>query len=195
MPQAAEDEPGSLASMIATLRLILGWACVALGVLNLAMGLVSATYVTFHVVLLITGLLLLGAGRVGRLPSGVAALAGAGVALAGLVGTAIPALAVECCSSGYVTRHGFPFTMLARDPGGWRFDPARTVADLLFWLCVAVIVALVVAQVRPAPAKPRKPRVTASPWASAHSEPRATGRHARDDRPRAADDENVGGLP
>ncbi|GAB2609353.1 hypothetical protein Aab01nite_23220 [Paractinoplanes abujensis] len=197
MPQAAEDEPGTLASTIATLRLILGWACAALGVLNLAMGLTSATYVTFHVMLLVTGVLLLGPGRAGRPLPGFAALTGLAVALAGLIGTALPALAVECCSGGYANRHGFPFTMLARDPGGWRFDPGRTVADLVFWLCAGVVVALLVARVRPAPAPTTRPRRAESPWGrpAGHAEPRSTGRHARPDRSRAADDENVGGLP
>ncbi|MBU2662875.1 hypothetical protein KOI35_05075 [Actinoplanes bogorensis] len=194
MPPAAEVDPGPLASLIATLRLIVGWACFALGVLNLAMGLVSASYVVFHVVLIVTGLLLLATGRLRRRPSVVAHAAGGAAGVLGLVGTAIPRLAVECCSGAYGIRHGFPFTMLARDPGGWRFDLARTVADLVFWICAGFIVTVVVGQVRPAPDKPAGRRPVESPWRTpGHSEGRNVGRHAREAR--TADDENVGGLP
>ncbi|GID25314.1 hypothetical protein [Paractinoplanes brasiliensis] len=263
MSQAAEDEPGFLASTIATLRLIAGWACAALGVLNLAMGLAPASYVTFHVVLAITGLLLLAPGPAGRRrPPGPAVVAGGTVALVGLAATTVPALAVECCSGGYAVRHGFPFTMLARDPGGWRFDTVRTVADLVFWICAGLIVMLALTRVRPTTTRPAEPNATgrhaaepypsgpdateqhaAEPYPSGpetterhaaepyqpgpkttgrhaaeppatgrhaaeplwgpspgsspagHAEQRSVGRHARDDQPRTADDENVGGLP
>ncbi|MBM2622563.1 hypothetical protein JIG36_44380 [Actinoplanes sp. LDG1-06] len=202
MPQAAEDEPGPLASSVATLRLIAGWACVALAVLNLAMGISPATYAAFHLMLLVTGLLLLGTGRIAKPPSRFAVAAGGAVAALGLIGTAIPVLAVECCSRGYAVRHGFPFTMLARDPGDWRFDLGRTVADLVFWLCAGLIVMLVVAQARPA-----APRTGPSTWSGpatpprgtvGHAESRSAGRHARPDpdtKGRTADGENVGGLP
>ena len=194
MPPAAEVDPGPLASLFVTFRLIVGWACFALGVLNLAMGLVTVSYVVFHVVLLITGVLLLASGRVGRQPSVVAGAVGGAAGLLGLLGTAIPRVAVECCSGTYGIRHGLPFTMLARDPGGWRFDLTRTVADLVFWICAGFIVAIVVGQALPARDKPAGKRPVESPWRSpGHSEKRNTPRHAREAR--AADDENVGGLP
>ncbi|MGK5679204.1 hypothetical protein [Actinoplanes sp. URMC 104] len=195
MPPAAEEEPGLLASSMATLRLIVGWALVALGVLNLAMGLVSVSYVVFHVVLLVTGLLLLGVSRLGRRPARLAWIAGGLVAGLGLVAGAIPALAVGCCSPGYAVRHGYPFTMLARDPGGWRFDAARTVADLLFWLCAGMIVMVVADRLLPSPrrSEPRRPGKTPRP--SMHAEERNAGQPSREHRARAADDENVGGLP
>ncbi|MDY7089283.1 MAG: hypothetical protein SYR96_29770 [Actinomycetota bacterium] len=269
MSQAAEDEPGFLASTIATLRLIAGWACTALGVLNLAMGFRPASYATFHVVLVTTGLMLLAPGPAGRRrPPGPAVVAGGTVALVGLAATAAPALAVECCSGGYAVRHGFPFTMLARDPGGWQFDTVRTVADLVFWICAGLIVMLALTRVRPTTTRPAEPNATgrhaaaepypagpdaterhaaepypagpdttgpdaterraAEPYPAGpdaagrhaaepspsgrhaaeptweptlgsppagHAEQRSVGRHARDDQPRTADDENVGGLP
>lgn len=174
MSQVAEDEPGFLASTIATLRLIAGWACAALGVLNLVMGLTPASYVTFHVVLVVTGILLLAPGQAGRQrPPGPAVVAGGTVALVGLAATTVPALAVECCSGGYAVRHGFPFTMLARDPGGWRFDTVRTVADLVFWICAGLIVMLALTRVRPATTR--------------SAEPNATGRHAAEPYPAGLD--------
>ena len=184
------DEPGLLASSVTTLRLIAGWACVALGVLNLAMGLTSFGYVVFHVVVLIAGLLLLGVGRHGRSRTVARLIAGA-VAGLGLVGTALPATAVECCSRGYAVRHGFPFTMLARDPGGWRLDAARTVADLIFWACVGTVVLALVARLtpaRPAPVDPGPAPAAPAPGGGTHAEQRAAAT-------RAAHDENVGGLP
>ncbi|WP_250003107.1 hypothetical protein [Actinoplanes sp. M2I2] len=174
MPAAVEDdEPGFLASAGATFRLIVGWACVALGLLDLAMGLNDVSYVVFHVVLLITGLLLLGAGRIGSRLSGLAWAAGGLVAVLGLVGSTIPSLAVACCSRDYAVRHGFPFTMLARDPGDWRTDPFRSVADVLFWLCAGLIAMAVVAWLRPARPEPR--RADASPVGNppGHAEKRA----------------------
>lgn len=164
MPEAVEDdEPGFLASMGATFRLIVGWAFVALGVLDLAMGLVDPAYVTFHVVLLVTGVLLLGTGRAENRPSGLTWAVGGLVAVLGLVVSTIPAVAVACCSREYAVRHGFPFTMLARDPGGWRFDPFRSVADLLFWLCAGVIALVVVAWLRPSRRKPQEAMPQAQP--------------------------------
>ncbi|WP_127498049.1 hypothetical protein [Actinoplanes solisilvae] len=188
MSQAAHDEdPGFLVSAATTLRLILGWAFVALAGLDLAMGLDGVAYVMFHVVVLLTGLVLLGADRVGRRPSRFAWLAGASVAGAGLVVSAIPVLLVECCSSGYAVRHGFPFTMLARDPGGWRFDLYRTVVDLLFWLCAGLLVTVVVARVKP-------PRDKPAPRTSGHAEARNTPDVEGETSP-VADPKNVGGLP
>ncbi|MCO8272380.1 hypothetical protein M1L60_17435 [Actinoplanes sp. TRM 88003] len=172
MPEAAEDEElGFVASAAATLRLILGWALVALGLLNLAMGLTDGPYVVFHAVLLVTGLLLLSAGRSLGPVSRLAWLAGGLTAGLGLVVSAVPALTVACCSRGYAVRHGFPFTMLARDPGGWRFDLVRTLADLLFWLCAGLIVLVAAARLRPArdTAAPRPP--------TSHSEARNAGHH------------------
>ncbi len=195
MPEpAGDDEPGLLASTVTTLRLIVGWALIALGVLNLAMGLATVAYTVFHVVLLFTGLLLLGLGRVGRRPGRITLLAGGLVAVLGLVISAIPALTVECCARGYAVRHGYPFTMLARDPGSWHLDAGQAVADLLFWACAGTIVAVVVAHLVPAaPAEPTRPAT--APRHNAHAEGRVAREQDRPREARAADDENVGGLP
>jgi len=203
MPQAVEHgDPSFLGSAATTLRLIVGWAFVALGVLDLAMGLDGVAYVVFHVMLLITGAVLLSGGRIGRGPSRAAQLAGGLVAGLGLVGTAIPALAMGCCSQTSVERHGFPFTIVARDPGGWRFDGFRTGADLIFWLCAGLIVSVVLTRVLPASEKPREvdPGPEAPPtYAKARNSPgRETEDHQSGDQvreARTADGENVGGLP
>lgn len=176
MPEAAEDdEPGFLASAGTTLRLIVGWAFVALGVLDLAMGLTDASYVAFHVVLLVTGLLLLGASRVEGWTSRLAWLIGGLVAVLGLALSTVPPLTVACCSRGYAVRHGFPFTMLARDPGGWRFDLARSLADLLFWLCAGLIVMAAAARFLPA-RRAAEPAPEAGP-PTGHAEARNAGLH------------------
>lgn len=174
MPEAVEDdEPGFLASVGATFRLIVGWAFVALGVLDLAMGLADASYVAFHVVLLATGLVLLGASRAEGWTSRLAWLTGGLVAGLGLVISTIPPLTVACCSRGYAVRHGFPFTMLARDPGGWRFDLARSLADLLFWLCAGLIVMVAAVRFLPARRAAEPPSDAAPP--AGHAEARNAG--------------------
>ena len=193
---AQDDDPGFLVSAATTLRLILGWAFVALGLLDLAMGLDGVAYVLFHVLLVITGLVLLGGGRAGRRPSRFARLAGAFVAGGGLVVSAIPELLVECCSRAYSDRHGFPFTMLARDPGGWRFDLHRSIADLLFWGCAGLLVTVVVGRVRPAPEQPDAGAASGT----SHAEARNTGDQGHDGTDSlpaggAADGKSVGGLP
>lgn len=187
-------------SAATTLRLILGWAFAALGLLNLAMGLDGVAYVLFHLMVLVTGLVLLGGDHLGRPPSRFARLAGASVAGGGLIVSAIPTLMVECCSGKYADRHGFPFTMLARDPGGWRFDLYRSIADLLFWLCAGLLVTVAVARIVPTPTAPEP----GAEVGGAHAEARNTGAAPEPDgessldRVRgggAADGRNVGGLP
>lgn len=173
MPEAVEDdEPGFLASIAATFRLIVGWAFVALGVLDLAMGLVDPSYVVFHVVLVVTGVLLLGTGRAGNRLTGLTGAVGGAVAALGLVVSTIPSLAVACCSRDYAVRHGFPFTMLARDPGGWRFDPYRSIADLLFWLCVGVIALVAVAWLGPGRRGTGQPEAVPPSAPASHAEGR-----------------------
>ena len=93
MDDAPEEEPGFLASTATTLRLMFAWACLAIGVLDLSMGidLDDAPYLVFHVVLLITGAVLMGWNRLsGPLPR-------VGLAAAGLVvaaGLAVSALSL-----------------------------------------------------------------------------------------------------
>ncbi|MFF5079781.1 hypothetical protein ACFY36_22245 [Actinoplanes sp. NPDC000266] len=183
MPEA---DPGLLAGAATTLRLIIGWAFTALALLNLAMGLDSFAYGLFHVVLLLAGVTLLGLQRVGGRPGRIAWIAGSAVAVLGLVVSTLPKSQVNCCSSEYGVTHGFPFTVLARDPGGWHADSVRTVYDLLFWALAGMLVLIAVARLTPAPAHP----APISP-----SRPPATNDHAEERGTRTADDENVRGLP
>jgi hypothetical protein len=183
-----------LTSSATTLRLIVGWAGTALGALNLAMGIdtgrgtTDGTYLLFHLVLLLAGLLLLALGHLRRRPSRLGLLAAALVTAGGLVISALPATAVGCCLLGYAVRHGFPFTLLARDPGGWRWDGLLLIADLLFWACVGLFVLVPITLVWHGESARTLPAVRHP----THTEQRAT---AAAEHVRAADDENVGGLP
>jgi hypothetical protein len=191
-----DAEPDDLLTSSAmTIRLIAGWAGTALGALDLAMGVrvgrgsTDGSYLLFHVVLLLAGLLLLALGHLGTRPSRPGILAAALVTVGGLVIGALPATTVVCCLFDYAVRHGFPFTFLARDPGGWRWGGPQLVADLLFWACVGLFVLVAVAAFRPGDRGARPDDTMAQPT---HAEQRAT---AADEPVRAADDENVGGLP
>ena len=159
----AEHDPGLLTSSATVIRLLIGWSGTAIGILNLSMGVDSYSYLIFHAVLLITGVLLLGADRLlgDRRPDRVAVLAGTGITLLGLVLSAVPATTV-CCMRDLTERHGYPFALLGRAPGPWQFSFGHAVADFIFWACLGVIVAVL-----------RRPAT----------------------RVRAAEDENVGGLP
>jgi hypothetical protein len=194
-PTAPADGPGLLASSVTTLRLIAGWACGALGVLNLSMGMdtgrgtIDHSYLAFHVVLLITGLALLSWGPANRSPRRPAWLAAGLVTVLGPVLSALPAYAAVCCLGEFPVRHGFPFTLLAHGAGGWHADGIRTLLDLLFWVCVGFLVLVVAGRLR---------RADPEPWTRRHSQPAAhPTTHSADlvDEARAPRDENVGGLP
>jgi hypothetical protein len=167
----AEHDPGLLTSSATVVRLLVGWSGTAIGILNLSMGVDSVSYLLFHALLLITGVLLLGVDRLigDRRPDRTAFLAAGGVTLLGLVLSAVPATTV-CCMRDHAERHGFPFALLGHDPGPWRFSFGLAVADLVFWLFAGVIVLVLVTLVRPA-------------------------RRVPPTRVRAAEDENVGGFP
>ncbi|XVU24752.1 hypothetical protein ACQPZJ_47355 [Actinoplanes sp. CA-054009] len=201
-------EAGVLTGAATTLRLIIGWAFTALALLNLAMGLDSFTYGLFHAVLLLAGVTLLGLPRVGCRPGRIAWIAGSAVAVLGLVISALPKTKVNCCFSEYVTRHGFPFTMVARDPGGWHADGARIVIDLLFWALIGMLVLIAVGRLTPAPSSPSPPAPphsepphfappdSASPTSAGPAPASPDGsRHAEERGTRTADGENVRGLP
>jgi hypothetical protein len=170
-----QADPGLLTSSVTVIRLLVGWSGTAVGILNLSMGADSVSYLVFHALLLITGVLLLGFDRLvgDRRPDRTAYLAGGGVTLLGLVLSAVPAT-TGCCMRDLAERHGFPFALLGRDPGTWQFSAGHTVADLVFWACFGAIVLVLVTRLRPArDVPPREPAA----------------------RERAAEDENVGGLP
>jgi hypothetical protein len=178
------DEPGVVASSVSMLRLMVAWACIAVGLLNLAMGVDVADwpYLVFHVMLLVSGLSLLAFGMLRRRPGPVAWCIGAVLTVAGLVLSALPRIATVCCMGGYRVRHGFPFSLLAHGEGGWHFDPGRATADLIFWAGAGLLALLLVTALRrgPIPVDPAPER----PYAT----------HAEDRTP-APRDENVGGLP
>lgn len=182
------DEPGLVASSVTTIRLIVGWACAALGLLNLAMGIdigpgtTDGPYLLFHVMLLVTGLALLALGLLRRRPGPVACLTGVAVTVAGLVLSAVPRTSIVCCLREYPARHGFPFTLLAHGSAGWHFDAGHAIADLIFW-CGAGFLALLLVM----PLGRRRPTSETDP-----EHPHPT--HAEDRTP-APRDENVGGLP
>jgi hypothetical protein len=190
---APADGPSLLASSVTTLRLIAGWACTALGVLDLSMGIdtgqgtTDRSYLVFHVVLLITGLALLGRGQAKSRPRRVAVLAGGLVAVLGAGLSTLLTTAAACCLGEYPTRHGFPFTVLARGADGWHADGARTLLDVLFWVCAGFLVLVVVEIFRAAPK--RQPQPTSPP---AH--PATHGADLVDEAP-VPRDESVGGLP
>ena len=160
-----EDEaPGLWTSFGTALRLIVGWFCVAIGVLNLLVGVdwtggdPDTAYVTFHGMLVVGGLLLLSLSRLVRRPGTIGYLAGGLVAAAGLLVGSIPVNNTVCCMTGFAIRHGWPFTFLARDEqaGRWHVDSQHLLADLLFWGYAGLIA---MATVRRAHAEPRVPRV------------------------------------
>ena len=130
MRDAPAEDPGFLASTATTLRLMFAWACLAIGVLDLAMGidLAETSYLVFHVVLLITGVALMGWNRLSGPPPPISLAAGGLVTATGLVASALT---------------GFPFRF-----GG---------ADVVFWVCIGVLTLSVVRLVRPVPAPPVHP--------------------------------------
>jgi hypothetical protein len=142
--EVADDEddetPGLWTSFAIALRLIVGWFCVAIGVLNLLVeldrtsGTTDLPYLIFHAVLLVGGVLLLALGWIGPNPGAVGYWAGGTVAGLGVIISAIPATTTVCCLTAFSVRHGFPYTFMARDVGArWHIDSQHTLADLLFW--------------------------------------------------------------
>lgn len=193
------------ASSAIGVRLIGGWACTAVGVLDLSMGLDPRPYVIFHAVLLAGGLLLLAMGKLPKRPTPIGYAVTAALAVPALVLAALPRTSAACCMRDLAIRHGYPLTVLAWDDGRKRhFSPGHTVADLLFW-CLAGLIVLVAATLvlrrRPAAATANAAGAAANDLAGGAVESGRRATHAEDraaaevDRARAADDENVGGLP
>jgi hypothetical protein len=134
-PMAEDETPGPVASALALLRLMAGWAAAALGLLNLSMGIdtdpdsTDGPYLVFHVVLLITGLIVLTFGGMHRRPGRIAVLTGAFGAGGGfLVGLLLD---------------GYPFPLS---------QGRHVAADLVFWGCVGLSVLLLRTRLQKAPA-------------------------------------------
>jgi hypothetical protein len=217
--------PRLWSSFAMALRLLGGWLCVAIGVLNLLVELdrsgreAGAAYLTFHFVLLVGGVVLLALPVIEPRPGRVGYLSGAAAALAGLIGSAVPATQSICCVRTFAVRHGFPFTFLARHGAGdrWHVDGRHTLADLLFWAYVGLFALVAASLLRRGPdlddadeerqyIEHRPERYERSPQGArergANEAPRhqsgppgdaAHGAPERD--PRGPDDRTVGPLP
>ena len=137
-------------------RLLAGWACTAVAVLDLSMGLEPASYLVFHLVLLAGGLLLLGLGKLPKTLNPVGYGVISALAVLATVLTALPSTSGTCCLRTLDVRHGYPLTLLAWDQGQPRhFAPAHAVADLVFWFLLGMLLLALVTQLlpgrRPAP--------------------------------------------
>ncbi|MFI5932874.1 hypothetical protein [Actinoplanes sp. NPDC051494] len=150
-----EESPGLWESFGSALRLIVGWFCVAIGVLNLmveldrADGTPDSAYLLFHFILLVGGVLLVSFAWIGVKPGIPGWSAGVAVMIAGVVFSALPANETVCCLTAFSERHGYPFTIMARDAGSrWHVDSQHLLADLLFWGYMGLVVGLTVALTR-----------------------------------------------
>lgn len=144
------EAPGLWESFFTALRLIVGWFCIAIGVLNLIVeadrntGRPDLPYFAFHTMLFIGGILLLSLTWLVERPGVAGYVAGGLVAAAGLLGTAVPVSNTVCCMWAFDVRHGWPFTLAARNDGRWHIDSQHLLADLLFWGYAGLIVLVVV---------------------------------------------------
>jgi len=144
--------PGLWGSFGAAVRLLVGWFSVAIAILNLVAeldGVPERSYLLFHAVLLVGGLLLISYDW-GTAGTGAAGYAAGGVVLAaGMSVGALPVNAAVCCLSGFAVRHGYPFAFLARNEGGrWHLDSQHLLTDLLFWGYAGLVVLVLVATTR-----------------------------------------------
>jgi hypothetical protein len=171
---AGVEPPGLWGSFGAAVRLLVGWSSIAVAVLDLVTELdrlPGREYLLFHAVLLAGGLALisLGGSAAGAGPVGYAA--GATVAAAGMVVSALPVDIAACCLSSSAIRHGYPFTFLARAEdtslagtgAGWRLDAWHLLTDLLFWGYLGLIVLVLVATTRRATGAPPQHRPVGRP--------------------------------
>jgi len=146
------DSQGLWASAAIGVRLIVGWACVAVGVLDLSMGLGPRPYSIFHAVLLAGGLLLLAMGKLPRQPGPIGYAVAAALAVLALALAALPRTSAVCCMRDLAIRHGYPLTVLAWDDGQERhFSAGHAVADLLFWCLAGLILLVAVTMALPRP--------------------------------------------
>jgi len=160
-PRHQAGEPDLRSSTATILRLIAGWACTGLGLLDLAMGLHPLGYVVFHLLMVATGVTLLALGMLRKHPGRDAFLTAAAVTGTGLL---ISALAGP----------GFPFRLSS---------PGLAIADLFFWSCAGFFALLLVTMLRPDRRPTRKQRRTrAVGRAGVHAEPDAAAADAENVR-------------
>ncbi|MBG0561665.1 hypothetical protein [Actinoplanes aureus] len=172
-------------SIPAVLRVMTGWFFLGIGLLDLAVemdGGLTAEYLLFHVVLAVSGVLLLtrhklNSSRAGHLVAWPVALAGLGL-------SALPESA-RCCMAAYPRRRGYPFPFLGTG-AGTHVDPKYLVIDVIFWGCVGLVLLTLVAVVERRMPERRTP-VDLTRYGG-HAEAYAYA--ATPDRT----DENVGGL-
>jgi hypothetical protein len=138
------------------LRMIVGWICVAISVLNLTdqigrpSGASDVPYLLFHAVVLVGGIVLLALDWIGPKPGTGGCVAAGAVTGTGMI---VSALSV---------RHGYPFAFVARDDGvgqagRWQTDALHAVADLIFWAYLGLMVLVMVSLFRRAPKAERPP--------------------------------------
>ncbi|WP_229075677.1 hypothetical protein [Actinoplanes sp. DH11] len=182
-----EDPWAAWPSIPAVIRVMAGWFLCGIGALNLAVevdGGLAGTYLVFHVVLLLGGVLLLARHRLAPSPAG-SVITGL-LTLAGMAITALPVTS-RCCLDEHPQRRGYPFPFLGSGDGT-HVDPKYLVADLIFWGCAGLLVLTVVTLVERMLPERRTP-VDLGAYAGRHAERHALA--ATGDR----SDENVGGLP
>jgi hypothetical protein len=192
-----DENPGFWASLAMVSRLVGGWLCVAVGVLDLMVeldrrsGPADWPYLLFHVVLVMGGALLLGLTWLGPSPGTLGYLAAGAVAVGGMIIGTVPATTTMCCLPEFAVRHGFPFTFLARTTGDaqrWHVDGPYAVADLLFWGFAGLITLIVISVFR------RPPRVPESaPDPAGHEDRQYIEHRARAEE--QAEHRTVGPLP
>ena len=153
-PSHRESLATALRESLATaLRLVTGWLCVAIAVLDLLVeldrhaGAPDGPYLFFHVTLLAGGILLLALAWLEPRPGRQGYLAGAAGLAAGLLFSALPATSQTCCMAADPARHGFPFAFLGTGDG-WHLDGRYLLADLLFWGYLGLIGLILVALFR-----------------------------------------------
>jgi hypothetical protein len=150
-----EEPPGLWGSFGAALRLIVGWFCVAIGVLNLIVefdrvdSAPDGSYLMFHGVILVGGVLLVSLAWIDPHPGFLGYFAFGAILLGGTVAAAVPRNSTVCCMTAFDERHGYPFTLVARDAGArWHIDSQHFLADLMFWGYLGFMVLLVIALTR-----------------------------------------------